>query len=481
MNFFEIETKMNNSINKIEFTNEQEEFITYDGDESSILCSVAGSGKTFSCVHKLKHLINKGVDPKRIIFFSFTNAAVDELKERIGNNNVKICTIHSFCYSVLASMKKYKEMLSIYDFIFWYKKEAMPLDKSKKYEFNREIERMYDDAEKISSDIGVYKLNNIINIKTKLPDYYVPYCKYQKDKNKYDFADLLVQTFKAAKENPIWKKKFVGMYDHVFCDEYQDTSIIQLEILLKLEAKQYYLIGDRHQSIFGFNGSNCMLLESRLKKVRDIKYFNLTSNFRSAKEIVENSNKFSDLVAKYTKTHTGYIGEKFLLYNELKDLIEKEKEIAILVRTNHVIKMIELLLLKDKVKMKYFNYISEKDIENYNNGNVNIKLQNKIYELLPFFGTTENLIGFIESNKESKKFVTSIHKSKGREFETTVLVNSFSPEIITKNDNKFSPDQLRRLTFLPDSKDFEESKNIHYVGVSRAKTNLYYLYFPEDF
>ena len=73
-----------------------------------------------------------------------------------------------------------------------------------------------------------------------------------------------------------------------------------------------------------------------------------------------------------------------------------------------------------------------------------------------------------------------MHKSKGREFETTVLVNSFSEELIKENGLLLDQKELARLTFLPDEKDYEESKNIHYVGVTRAKTKLYYMYFPED-
>ena len=74
------------------YTDEQLQFINYKDDDSIILSATAGSGKTHSCVGRLNQLIADGVDPKRIIFFSFTNDAVNELKTRI-EHDVQITTI----------------------------------------------------------------------------------------------------------------------------------------------------------------------------------------------------------------------------------------------------------------------------------------------------------------------------------------------------------------------------------------------------
>ena len=58
------------------YTEEQLNFINYSGDKSVILSATAGSGKTHSTVGRLNKMIEDGVDPKRIIFFSYTNDAV---------------------------------------------------------------------------------------------------------------------------------------------------------------------------------------------------------------------------------------------------------------------------------------------------------------------------------------------------------------------------------------------------------------------
>ena len=62
---------------KNEFTEEQSLFVNYNENNSIILAACAGSGKTYSCVQKLKSLVDRGVDPNKIIFFSFTKAGLN--------------------------------------------------------------------------------------------------------------------------------------------------------------------------------------------------------------------------------------------------------------------------------------------------------------------------------------------------------------------------------------------------------------------
>ena len=58
-------------------------------------------------VNKVAHLIEKGVDPKRILMLTFTNKAADEMTERInrllGTESVEVWggTYHSFCAELL--------------------------------------------------------------------------------------------------------------------------------------------------------------------------------------------------------------------------------------------------------------------------------------------------------------------------------------------------------------------------------------------
>lgn len=468
-------------IDKQSYTPEQRAFVEFDGEESVILAATAGAGKTYSCVQRVKELLKRGVDPNKIIFFSFTKAATEELKGRIGNKDIKITTIHAFCYHILIKTGKYKDIASFYDFIEWFKVKYKPnhfADQETKDFYYDTISTLYEDGDFISSSIASFKLQSADGIKSKLPPYMSEYNRFLREKKCRDFSDMLIEVRDMFKEDR-WLKMFRGKYDYIFIDEYQDTSTIQLQILLSLNAKHYYLIGDRNQSIYGYSGANCKLLESMVKARRKTTELSLSVNFRSDKVIVENSNKFSSLKAVANSQEEGFVDDKVMLkLDELIELLKLPQEVAVLVRTNDVIKKLERQLLKKKVPMKYFNFINEKDIENFDKGVITDGLKNKLRFVKEYFNNSDQeVISFIKTHKNSNKFVTTIHKSKGREFHTCVVVNSIAPELLEQNPNfhKLTKKQIAQISFDPDDDDDVEPRNIHYVAVSRSKHKLYFM------
>ena len=64
----------------------------------------AGTGKTYFICETIKSNLNK-----KIVILTHTNAAVEEINKRIGeNNNVFVGTIHSFCYRMIESFYNYQ-------------------------------------------------------------------------------------------------------------------------------------------------------------------------------------------------------------------------------------------------------------------------------------------------------------------------------------------------------------------------------------
>ena len=80
-------------------------------EDYTLVVAGAGSGKTTTIAAKVKYLTEKqGVDPKKILIISYTNEAVNELKERIQEHlkiPAVITTFHKTGYTIL---KKHKEL-----------------------------------------------------------------------------------------------------------------------------------------------------------------------------------------------------------------------------------------------------------------------------------------------------------------------------------------------------------------------------------
>lgn len=481
------------TITGIKLTKEQKDFVEYDGSKSIALIATAGAGKTAVCVDRLKELVKRGVPAERIIFFSYTKAATEELQKRIGRDDVKITTIHAFALGILAKIGRFKKIITFYDFIKWYKEKYKPsktASRETKSEFYELIGNLYEEADYISSEISAYKLQTADDIKCQVPLFLSQYRDFLRETKSRDFADMLIEVRDLLKEDK-WLKMFRGKYDYIFIDEYQDTSTIQLQILLSLNAKYYYLIGDPNQSIYGYSGANCKKIESMLKSRRETIEKNLTVNFRSDKNIILNSNRFSPLKATPNSKDDGFV-KKYIIFQieaakdekndkkilDLMSVLNSYSEVAVLARTNAVIKDIEFELLKRKYPMKYFNYITNNDFVEYKKGNVHVNLQEKLDKIKPYFNNSEmEVFTFIETHKTSRKLVTSIHKSKGREFDYCVVVNSIDPQLIAEVglDKVLSPKQLSRITFDPADEDNVEPRNIHYVAVTRSRHGLFYM------
>ncbi len=483
VDFFETEELLHKKEKKREWTQEQKELIEYSGDESLVISSVAGSGKTASCVARFDWLLKKNVPPQKIIFFSFTTDAVGELKDRINNDKINITTIHAFCYKILRENKKWKRVAATWEFMKWMKKRVKKEKGKEKNRLQRIITSLETGSERIMSDIATYKLNKEANVKSFCPECYMDYVQFLYEEKKYDFSDLIIQVYRLFKNNEKIRKKYQGTYDHIFVDEYQDTSVLQMQILLYLNARQYYLVGDRGQAIYSFSGNNYELVEGMLRKHRTTQTLNLTKNFRSVPCIVEHSNAHTPLQAIPHKTTGGQVREDFISWDEFLHLLQTHDEITALVRTNRTIRHMEEELLRLKIPLQYNNYITQSDIEKWRDGEDNWVIRNKFYNLVPSaFPTEEALVEFIQRNHHLGKTIQTIHKSKGREYETVVVVNSFSPELVERNQhhlNHLSDRDLSRVSFHPKWTGFKEEKCVHYVACTRPMTNLFFMYYDD--
>lgn len=85
----------------MEFTKIQKEIIKTEEPKVVVLSSAA-SGKSAVIVERIKYLLEKGIDPSKIVAITFTNNAASVMYERLGfPNGLFIGTVHSYCNYLL--------------------------------------------------------------------------------------------------------------------------------------------------------------------------------------------------------------------------------------------------------------------------------------------------------------------------------------------------------------------------------------------
>lgn len=85
----------------MELTNVQKKIVETDRPKVVVLSSAA-SGKSKVIVERIRYLLDKGVDPSKIVAITFTNNAASVMYERLGYpNGLFIGTVHSYCNYLL--------------------------------------------------------------------------------------------------------------------------------------------------------------------------------------------------------------------------------------------------------------------------------------------------------------------------------------------------------------------------------------------
>ena len=121
-----------------------------------------------------------------------------------------------------------------------------------------------------------------------------------REKNKVDFPEITLRARSALGQLETPTELALRLdyrIQHILVDEFQDTSIAQVELLEKLTAgwqvqdgRTLFCVGDAMQSIYGFRGANVgLFLHCRANGLGNIPLvpIQLTTNFRSNEKIVQ--------------------------------------------------------------------------------------------------------------------------------------------------------------------------------------------------
>ena len=284
-----------------------------------LILAGAGSGKTRTLTHRIANLIAHGVKPSRILAVTFTNKAANEMKERLArlldapvNFMPYMGTFHGVCVKILrqeyaaAGIDKDFVIYDMDDQIALIKRILKNLDlASEKNLKPKMIESVISGEKNKGNGPEEYAASCYYPNQQKIAKVFAEY-EIQKSKNgALDFDDLLLKTLELFANNPEIRKKWQEKFEHILIDEYQDTNVIQYQLvkLLVNEKRNIAVVGDDWQSIYSWRGADFTNILNFEKDFPGAKVIKLEQNYRSTGNILEASQK----VINNNKTRTSKV------------------------------------------------------------------------------------------------------------------------------------------------------------------------------
>ncbi|MGI6735183.1 MAG: ATP-dependent helicase [Bacilli bacterium] len=267
----------------------------------------AGSGKTRVLTTRIAYLLYEyGVPEERIVGFTFTNKAAEEMRSRVekmldyDDVRVRLSTFHSFGARLLREdidVLGYTQSFIIYD-----EEDSSALIRNISVE--RGHERRGDLTREAIAFIGACKEKGLDAFEYVVrPHGYVhekefveiwkEYERRLKAANCLDFADLINKSIKILENHPRKREKWQKRIDYILVDEFQDTNDLQYTLikLLMNENTALYVVGDPDQTIYTWRGANEGIIMNFDRDFKKVETIILEQNYRSTKYILEAANK----------------------------------------------------------------------------------------------------------------------------------------------------------------------------------------------
>ncbi len=283
-------------------TRQQNDAVMHMGTPALVVAG-AGSGKTRTLTAKILYLIEKGLDPERILAITFTNKAADEMKSRLVRMTGLplhrfpwVRTYHSACLQILKKHHSLLGFTSIPQIYQPHQQEKIVKEILIQRNFDKKHTRpvLYQiSLAKNSADPDAYfRFNPTWAYQIELAEIYEQYETALKQRSAVDFDNILLLTRNLLRDHQDIGARYKAHFSFVLVDEYQDTNNLQEELTGLLAAGgNLFCVGDDWQAIYSFRGSNVSHFLAFEKKYPGARLFRLEQNFRSADEIVQVANR----------------------------------------------------------------------------------------------------------------------------------------------------------------------------------------------
>ncbi len=293
-----------------QLTDEQAAAVTHDG-ASLLIVAGAGTGKTTTLSARLAHLVESGVAPERIMLLTFSRRGATELLARaehwVGHDRLRGAWGGTFHAVANRLLRRHGRSVGIDpDFTLLDGPDQADLLALVRDEL---AEDPTPSRRRARKEILAGALSRVVNTRQPLDQvlqHHYPWCADQIDELRATYAgyiarkrerhlvdyDDLLALWRALLQDPDAGPLVAGRFDHVLVDEYQDTNVLQADVLAAMATAGATItaVGDDAQAIYGFRGGtvrNILDFPARF----DADVVTLTRSHRSTPEIVTVANR----------------------------------------------------------------------------------------------------------------------------------------------------------------------------------------------
>ena len=293
------------------------------GNGPILVIAGAGSGKTRTLVYRMAYLLQQGVTPESIMLLTFTRRAAQEMLYRATKLSNQSCrrviggTFHATANMLLHQYGQYLGFppgFTIIDrgdaegIINLIKSSLGFTGAGKRFPSKRVIMNLISGSINKARPLEELVFENQIHLSEFIDDFHAirdHYNQFKLDHGLMDYDDLLVNWQRLLAESEEAGTLISDRFQYILVDEYQDTNLIQAEIvrLLARNHDNVMVVGDDAQSIYSFRGAdfyNIMRFPDQFPGARVIK---LEQNYRSTQPILSLTNSIIEQAEeKFTKS-----------------------------------------------------------------------------------------------------------------------------------------------------------------------------------
>ena len=290
--------------------NEQQLAAVLHREGPALIIAGAGSGKTRTLTYRAAHLISTGVDPERILLCTFTNRAAREMIKRVQgllDAELKPLWAGTFHHVGNLALRRYADQVGLPEnYAILDSEDATDLMASCLAEEGKTLRtvrfpkprlllhilsRAVDSQEPLEASVKAhaFRFRHLSDEIKRVIDRFVA---RKLQLGLVDYDDLLFFFKILLTEHPGPAEELTSRFEHVLVDEYQDTSLLQGEIM-DLCAKHHgnlCVVGDDAQSIYAFRGAHFRNIIDFPKRYPTATVFKLEQNYRSSPEILHLAN-----------------------------------------------------------------------------------------------------------------------------------------------------------------------------------------------